>query len=135
MIPLFALANAGLSMAGLEPSEAVGHPVTLGICIGLALGKPLGISLFALLTAKWMKVDLPAGVTPRHIIGAGCLGGIGFTMALFISGLSFSDPHLIEFSKLGIIVASLISAIAGIGVLLSAKTPESHENGPGLQSD
>ncbi len=123
VIPLFALANAGLSMAGINPSEASGHPVTLGIGIGLALGKPLGISLFALLTAKWMRVDLPAGVTPRHIIGAGCLGGIGFTMALFISGLSFNNPHYIEFSKLAIIAASLISAIAGVAVLLSAKRP------------
>jgi NhaA family Na+:H+ antiporter len=125
VIPLFALANAGLYLAGIQPSEALGHPVTLGILIGLALGKPLGISLFALLTAKWMKIDLPAGVTPRHIIGAGCLGGIGFTMALFISGLSFSDAHLLEFSKLGIIIASLISAAIGMGVLLWAKTPGS----------
>jgi len=124
VIPLFALANAGLSLAGFQPSVAVGHPVTLGVLVGLTIGKPLGISLFALLTARWMKVDLPAGVTARHIIGAGCLGGIGFTMALFISGLSFSHPELIEFSKLGIIAASLISALAGIGVLLSAKMPD-----------
>jgi NhaA family Na+:H+ antiporter len=90
----------------------------------LTIGKPLGISQFALLTARWMTVDLPAGVTAQHIIGAGCLGGIGFIMALFISGLSFSHPELIEFSKLGIIAASLISALAGVSVLLAAKVPD-----------
>jgi NhaA family Na+:H+ antiporter len=129
VIPLFALANAGLYLAGLQPSEAFGHPVTMGILVGLALGKPVGICLFTLLTAKWMRVDLPAGVTARHIIGAGCLGGIGFTMALFISGLSFTTPHLVEFSKLGIIVASLVSAIAGISVLFSAKVPQPDMDG------
>jgi NhaA family Na+:H+ antiporter len=121
IIPLFALANAGLYLGDLNFSQAVAHPLTLGVGLGLLLGKPVGITLFTLASIRWLKIDLPQGVTHRHIIGAGCLGGIGFTMSLFISGLSFGDPHLMEFAKLGILGASVLAAAIGALVLAAGK--------------
>ena len=123
IIPLFALANAGLYLGDLRLSESFAHPVTLGVLLGLVIGKPLGISLFALAAAWLLKTGLPQGVSARHIIGAACLGGIGFTMSLFIGGLSFSDPHYMEFAKLGILVASVLAAAMGMLVLLSSRSP------------
>jgi NhaA family Na+:H+ antiporter len=121
IIPLFALANAGLYLGDLNPAQALVHPVTLGVGLGLLLGKPIGISLFTLAAAHWLKIELPQGVTRRHIIGAGCLGGIGFTMSLFIAGLSFADPHMMPFAKLGILGASVLAASAGTVVLVTGK--------------
>ncbi len=121
IIPLFALANAGLYLGDIDPSQAFTHTVTLGVFLGLLLGKPVGISLFTLATARWFKIELPQGVTARHIIGAGCLGGIGFTMSLFIGGLSFAEPRMIAFTKLGILMASILAAGAGIAVLVTGK--------------
>jgi Na+:H+ antiporter, NhaA family len=121
IIPLFALANAGLYLGDLDPFQALNHPVTLGVGLGLLLGKPLGISAFTLAAARWLKTDLPQGVTVRHIIGAGCLGGIGFTMSLFVTGLSFADPHMMDFAKLGILTASVLAAATGALVLVFTK--------------
>ncbi|RJQ66527.1 MAG: Na+/H+ antiporter NhaA [Desulfobacteraceae bacterium] len=121
IIPLFALANAGMYLGDLNPSAALAHPVTLGIIIGLFIGKPLGISLFALSAVHWFKIELPRGVNARHIIGAGCLGGIGFTMSLFISGLSFTNSENTAFAKLGILSASLLSAALGTLILFLGK--------------
>jgi len=121
IIPLFALANAGLYLGDLNPAQALTHPVTLGICVGLLVGKPVGIALFALAAVNLLKIELPQGVTARHIIGAGCLGGIGFTMSLFVGGLSFTDPQMMAFAKLGILTASALAAIAGILVLFPGR--------------
>jgi NhaA family Na+:H+ antiporter len=117
ILPLFALANAGLVLKGMNISHAVSHPVTLGVILGLVAGKPIGISLFTYLASKTMRAPLPSGVHWWHIIGVGTLGGIGFTMSLFISGLSFSGEELAELSKLGIILGSLVSAMLGLTVL------------------
>ena len=117
ILPLFALANAGLSLRGINMSVAVIHPVTLGIILGLVLGKPIGISLFTYFAFKAFKAPLPSGVCWTHIIGASMLGGIGFTMSLFISGLSFPPGDFSEFSKFGIIVGSLLSGVMGLGLL------------------
>lgn len=121
IIPLFALANAGLYLGDLNLSAALAHPVTIGIGLGLFAGKPLGISLFALVATWLLQLELPKGVTYRHIIGAGCLGGIGFTMSLFISGLTFGEHEKLEFAKLGILAASALSAAAGTLVLLGGR--------------
>ena len=123
ILPLFALANAGLTLGGLRLSRAVTHPVTLGVTLGLAVGKPFGISLFTYLASKITRAPLPVGVTWPHIIGAGILGGIGFTMSLFISALSFYRADFAEFSKLGIIMGSLVSAVSGLLVLSLIKAP------------
>ena len=130
ILPLFALANTGLNLDGLNITGTIAHPVTLGILLGLVLGKPIGISLFTYVAFKTLKVRLPSGVNWLHIIGAGILGGIGFTMSLFISGLSFSSTDFIELSKLGIILGSLVSGVLGIVVLslggISKSRPPAH---------
>jgi len=118
VIPLFALANAGLVLEGMDISRALSEPVTLGIILGLVLGKPLGILLFTYVAFKSFSAPLPSGASWRHILGAGMLGGVGFTMSLFISGLSFGPGPLAQLSKLGIITGSLISALLGLAVLL-----------------
>ena len=126
ILPLFALANAGLSLGDLQLSHAVNHPVTLGVALGLVVGKPLGIFLFTYLASKTLKAPLPSGVEWFHIIGAGILGGIGFTMSLFISGLSFAEAEFAELSKLGIIMGSLVSAVLGLLLLSLIKAPIKH---------
>ena len=123
VLPLFALANAGLNFEGMNASEAFSHPATLGIVIGLLLGKPVGISLFTFLAVKLIRTPMLHGITWRQIVGVSFLGGIGFTMSLFISGLSFSDPQLIENAKLGIIFSSVIAA--SVGYILLAVHPKS----------
>jgi NhaA family Na+:H+ antiporter len=114
ILPIFALSNAGLSFERMVPSEAILNPVTLGIVLGLLVGKPVGIWLFSLLAVKLNLAGLPEGVRWSHLWGAGMLGGIGFTMSLFISGLSFTSVDLLNFSKLGILCGSLLSAIGGV---------------------
>jgi len=123
ILPLFALANAGLTFGDVHLSRAVTHPVTLGVTLGLAVGKPLGISLFTYLASKTLKVPMPSGVGWFHIVGAGILGGIGFTMSLFISALSFVRAEFAELSKLGIILGSSVSAVLGLVLLSFAKSP------------
>lgn len=113
ILPLFALANAGVVMAELDMQVAMSHPVTLGVAIGLAFGKPLGITLFTWLATRILRVNLIDGVTWLMIVGVGFLGGIGFTMSLFIAALSFSVPVYQEYAKMGIIIGSIASALFG----------------------
>jgi NhaA family Na+:H+ antiporter len=90
------------------------HPVTLGVALGLVLGKFLGISGASLIAIKSGIAKLPSGVGLRHVFGVGWLGGIGFTMSIFISHLAFvGQPDLMENAKLGILLGSLIAAIIG----------------------
>jgi NhaA family Na+:H+ antiporter len=117
ILPLFALANAGVIFGNLDMGAALFHPVTLGVSLGLALGKPVGITLFTWLATKILKVRLISGATWLMIVGVGFLGGIGFTMSLFISALSFSDPLYQEYSKIGIIIGSLLGGICGYLIL------------------
>jgi NhaA family Na+:H+ antiporter len=117
ILPLFALANAGVVLGALDLGTAALHPVTLGIIFGLALGKPAGILLFTWLTTKILRVNLITGATWSMILGVGFLGGIGFTMSLFISALSFTEPVFQEYAKIGIIGGSLVSGIFGYAVL------------------
>lgn len=113
ILPLFALANSGLVLTGIDIQNAMMQPVTLGIIFGLVFGKPIGITMFTFFSVKVLRAPLPPSVNWRHIIGVSMLGGIGFTMSLFISGLSFTRPEFIDFSKLGIFMGSIISALAG----------------------
>lgn len=113
VLPLFALGNAGLSMEGMTLTGSIGHPVTLGVILGLFVGKPIGIALFSYIAVRTGLATLPEEVDWIHVTGAGLLGGIGFTMSLFISGLAFASPELLNFSKLGILLGSILSLIAG----------------------
>jgi NhaA family Na+:H+ antiporter len=118
IMPVFALANAGVR---IEPS-AFGHPVALAVAAGLFLGKPLGILLFSWTAVRTGIATLPSGVTWKVMLGAGCLAGIGFTMSLFIAGLAL-DETLLSAGKIGTLTGSAVSALAGM-VLLSAFLPK-----------
>jgi NhaA family Na+:H+ antiporter len=117
VLPLFALANSGLVLKGIDFFSAISYPVTLGVLGGLVLGKPLGIFLFTYLGSRILRTPLMPGINWSHIFGISLLGGIGFTMSLFISGLSFSTAQLLDFSKLGIIAGSFVCGILGLVVL------------------
>ena len=85
--------------------------------LGLMIGKPVGITLFAFGASKLLKAPLAGGVTWLHILGASILGGIGFTMSLFINGLSFTRPELMESAKVGVLMGSAVAAVTGVAVL------------------
>lgn len=120
IMPIFALANAGVPLTGL--TSALASPVALGVALGLVVGKPLGITLASLAALRAGVADLPAGVSRRHIHGASWLAGIGFTMSLFIAGLAFGDPVVLDTAKIGILGASVIAG--AIGYLLLRTTPK-----------
>lgn len=111
ILPLFALANTALILNGSLGN--LGQPVSLGIILGLFLGKPLGIWLFSFLSVKLGIGRLPGGIQLKHILGVGFLGGIGFTMSIFITLLAFRDPGLINMAKMAIIAGSVLSGITG----------------------
>jgi Na+:H+ antiporter, NhaA family len=115
-MPLFALANAGVSLSG-DLSGAVASSVALGVLAGLVFGKQVGITLFAWLAVRSGLAAVPAGVTWRHLYGASWLAGIGFTMSLFIASLAFGDSPLLSTAKVGILVASLIAGVGGWTIL------------------
>jgi NhaA family Na+:H+ antiporter len=112
-LPIFAFANAGVSLAQESLAGVVCSQVTLGVFLGLLIGKPLGIFLFSWLSVKLKIAKLASGIRWDHILGSGILGGIGFTMAIFIANLSFADPKYLTFAKLGILSASLGASIIG----------------------
>jgi Na+:H+ antiporter, NhaA family len=118
VMPLFALANAGVSLRLSQLTSDTGTTVAQGVALGLLVGKPLGITLFAWIAVRLGLASLPERVAWRMIAGAGLLGGIGFTMALFIAELAFSGtPELLVAAKLGILGASLLAGLAGWAVL------------------
>ncbi len=116
VIPVFALANAGVSLQGLS-AEAAMNTVTLGIVAGLVVGKPLGILGFTWLAVKLGLADLPDKVSWMQIGAVGCLGGIGFTMALFIGGLAMERGEMLVAAKIGILAGSLLAGIIGAVIL------------------
>jgi NhaA family Na+:H+ antiporter len=127
IIPVFALANAGIDLGAVQWSEALAHDVTLGVIGGLVLGKFAGIGLFSWAAVRVGAARLPAGVAWRHLLGAGWLAGIGFTMSLFIAQLAFDDARLVEEAKLGILLGSALSAAIGLTWLYIAGS----RGGPG----
>lgn len=113
IMPLFALANAGLPLS----VGAIGNSVTVAVFVGFSVGKPLGVLMFSWLAIRLGIASLPEDLNWRLIAGGGMLAGIGFTMALFIAGLAFEDA-LIDSVKLGIFLASICSALAGLALLV-----------------
>ena len=116
VLPLFAFANAGVSLAGLRPADLMA-PLALGIAAGLVVGKQVGVFGFMYLATRIGLVKRPDGVTWLQLYGLACLTGIGFTMSLFIGNLAFVDPDQIETVKLGVISGSLISGLLGFCLL------------------
>ena len=119
IIPVFALANAGVTLIGLDIFAALSNPISLGIIIGLFVGNQIGIFSFAYLTVKMKFASLPVGVNWKTLYGATILAGVGFTMSLFIAGLAFADPALLELSKIGVLSGSLLSGVVGYTFLKS----------------
>lgn len=115
IMPIFALANAGVVLSGLGV-ELVQHSIHQGVAIGLFLGKPVGIFVFSFISVKLGLAQLPNGVRWGHILAVGFLGGIGFTMALFISSLALYPDQEI-FSKTGILLGSMAAALSGSAIL------------------
>ena len=120
IMPVFALANAGVAFGGSDVTTALTSPMALGVIVGLVLGKPLGIVAFSWLAIRLNLAELPAGLRLSHLVGGGFLAGIGFTMALFIANLAFPGSAFLDNAKIGVLAASLISGIIGSAVLLSA---------------
>jgi len=116
IMPMFALSNAGVAL-GSGAASAVVHPISLGIICGLMFGKPIGIVTLSWLSARSGVASLPIGVSWRQILGVGMLGGIGFTMSLFVANLAFDATETLEIAKVGILAASLISGIGGAIIL------------------
>lgn len=120
VLPIFAFANAGVSLAGLQISDLFA-PLALGIAAGLVIGKQVGVFGFMFIAAKIGMIKRPMGVSWLQLYGLACLTGIGFTMSLFIGNLAFVDPEQIETVKLGVISGSLISGMLGFLILRFAR--------------
>jgi NhaA family Na+:H+ antiporter len=123
IMPIFALANAGVPV-GSGAIDAVRTPVALGVILGLVVGKPLGIMLASFAAVRAGAAELPSGVTWRQVHGASWLGGIGFTMSLFIAGLAFEDAGVLDVAKLGVIAASALAGATGYFLLRGARVRE-----------
>lgn len=116
IMPLFALANAGVALRS-ESLAGLLHPASVGVAAGLVLGKPIGIFLFAWLAVRLRLAALPAGMTWSRLLGLGLLGGIGFTMSIFIAGLAFETAQLLDLAKAAVLGASLLAGLTGFLLL------------------
>jgi NhaA family Na+:H+ antiporter len=114
IMPLFALANAGVNLGGVSLDEGLSRQVMLGVMLALIVGKPLGVMLASVTLVKLNICQLPEGVTWTGVSLVGLLAGIGFTMSIFIAALAFADPALLAAAKLSVLVASTIAAVIGL---------------------
>ena len=118
VLPVFAFFNSDINFSDVTMSS-VYSPLSMGVILGLLVGKPIGITLFTYVGMKTKLFSLPENVTLKDVFGLSLLCGIGFTMSLFINGLAFTETYLIDSSKLGIFIGSIVSAIAGYLILKS----------------
>jgi len=133
VMPLFALANAGVSLAGIDLDTAPSRNVVLGVTLALVFGKPIGIFLGSWLAVRIGWCHLPVGMSWRGVTLVGCLGGIGFTMSIFIANLAFRDEQLLLAAKSGVLLASLAAGIIGLClgrlyVRRAGRTDSEHED-------
>ena len=113
IMPLFALANAGVTVAGVAFDASATRTLS-GVSVGLLLGKPLGVVLLSLVAIKLKWAVLPAELSTRHLWVLGVIAGIGFTMSLFVAALAFTDANLLAAAKLGVLIASAAAGILGL---------------------
>jgi NhaA family Na+:H+ antiporter len=125
ILPLFALANAGVKLNGGELSDADGRRIALAVALALVIGKFIGIAGATLAALRLRLGTLPPGVDRRGLLGAAALGGIGFTVSLFITPLAYDDPLLVGAAKLGILGGSVVAATIGITIFLTGRRPAS----------
>jgi Na+:H+ antiporter, NhaA family len=135
IVPLFALANAGVAITTDGLRDAATSSVTLGVTTGLVLGKLLGVAGAIALAVRFGVGRLPEGVTSRHITGMAAIAGIGFTVSLFVTGLAFDDPNLAEQATLGVLAASLLAATIGATILVTGTPAASTPNSTSDSSD
>ncbi len=124
IMPVFALANAGVTFSA---GTAVFSAVSIAVAVGLFVGKSFGITLFAWIGCKLGMAELPEGINFKNIFGVAILGGLGFTMAIFIASLAFSDPLMLDQAKIGIFIGSLLSGLIG-SYALSVMFPKNQKN-------
>ncbi|TMK66806.1 MAG: Na+/H+ antiporter NhaA [Actinobacteria bacterium] len=117
VVPLFALANAGVHLTGAGLRDAATSRIAVGIVLGLVVGKPLGISLGSFVAVRTGIARLPAGVAWRDLVGAAAVAGIGFTVSLFVAELAFANLALVTTAKIGILSASIVAGAVGYGLL------------------
>lgn len=117
ILPLFALTNADVAFMQATPAEIMGSSIFLGVFFGLVVGKPLGIMLMSFIIVKSKLSSLPENVNWAHMLGAALLGGVGFTMAIFVANLAFVNPNDIMVAKVAILAASLVAGVAGFAFL------------------
>jgi NhaA family Na+:H+ antiporter len=117
IVPLFALANAGVRVTGGRLGDALTSRVTLGVAAGLVVGKLVGVAGAITLGTRLGLGELPPGVGRGHVVGVAALAGIGFTVSLFITGLAFDTARLADQAKIGILAASVIAALVGAAIL------------------
>jgi NhaA family Na+:H+ antiporter len=120
VIPVFALANAGVRISIESIGDAASSSVSAGVAVGLVVGKVVGVTGAVALAVRFGIGRLPEGVGPRHVLGMSAIAGIGFTVSLFIAGLAFGDAALEAEAKLGILAASAVAALLGASLLLRA---------------
>lgn len=123
VVPIFALANAGVEVSGSTLSEAVTSPITIGAGLGLLLGKPIGVFLFAWLSIRLGIAAKPASVSWVQMMGAGLLAGIGFTVSLFVTDLAYTSSLFEDEAKIGILSASIVAAVTGFLFLRAVSKP------------
>ncbi|MCA9672045.1 MAG: Na+/H+ antiporter NhaA [Myxococcales bacterium] len=134
ILPLFALANAGVSLAGVDFAPVGASAVSLGVALGLVLGKPLGIVALSLLAVRLRLCRLPDGVDFRGLCVVGLLGGVGFTMAIFIAELAFSSAASIALAKVGVLGGSAVAGVLAVifgGALARARRRADSASGAG----
>jgi NhaA family Na+:H+ antiporter len=125
VIPIFALANAGIALNFDSLGQTLNHPVTLGVVLGLVLGKFIGITGFSWLVLKLGLTELPKDTRFTQIAGVSLLAGIGFTMSIFVAQLGFAhNEELLLMAKTGILAASLLAGVAGFVWLYLVSEPK-----------
>ena len=129
IIPIFAVANAGVVLKGMTFNDLLA-PLPLGIALGLIVGKQIGVFGLTMLMVKTGIAKMPHGATALHIYGISCLAGVGFTMSLFIGGLSFADAEMMNQVRLGVLSGSIVSGILGYTALMLASRQSPQENLP-----
>jgi NhaA family Na+:H+ antiporter len=139
VLPLFALVNAGVAVPASALGRALASPLTLGVAAGLVLGKPVGIVTAAWLARAAGLARLPEGARWSELVGAACLGGVGFTMSIFIAALAFTEGDSLDLARIGILLGSAVSALLGFTILWLATTgrrsAEAVPPGPAPESD